>query len=247
MAQLHQLIPRRDTLLSQLKQLQRDTLQRIASSGTDFQGFEKRYRPYAEEGGEKLPPTDKVVVAKAEDLLKQMGELLASAIDTALSLDAGNCAAKADLCVGDKLVGELSPTSLLTLTALLKMLSEVVDAMPTLDPSVTWSAAADGVSKSQVFEASRTKKVPISYVKAEATDKFPAQVEVVFEDRAVGTWHTVLASGAMPAAEKSACRKRIAGLLAAISDARQAANGATAPSLSIGQLLVSYVLGDYCK
>ena len=53
----------------------------------------------------------------------------------------------------------------------------------------------------------RTKKVPRNHVKAEATEKHPAQVEVYYEDVAVGYWTTVKFSGALPAQP----RQRTAG------------------------------------
>lgn len=42
-------------------------------------------------------------------------------------------------------------------------------------------------------------QVPRNHVKAEATDKHPAQVEVYHEDVPVGYWTTVKFSGALPA------------------------------------------------
>ena len=49
--------------------------------------------------------------------------------------------------------------------------------------------------KTEPVQTYRTKRVPRNHVKAEATEKHPAQVEVYYEDVTIGYWTTVKFSG----------------------------------------------------
>lgn len=67
----------------------------------------------------------------------------------------------------------------------------------------------------------RTKKVPRNHVKAEATDKHPAQVDVYYEDVPVGYWTTVKFSGALPARRVNELLDRVEKLQQAVKFARE--------------------------
>ena len=85
-----------------------------------------------------------------------------------------------------------------------------IKKLPVLDPSETWiSDAAQDCYATEAVETIRTKKVPRNHVKAEATEKHPAQVEVYYEDLTVGFWRTVKYSGALPARRVAALLERV--------------------------------------
>ncbi len=67
---------------------------------------------------------------------------------------------------------------------------------------------------------------PRNHVKAEATDKHAAQVEVYFEDMPVGTWTTVKYSGALPATRRQTLLERLQAVRDAVKYAREDANSA---------------------
>ena len=73
-------------------------------------------------------------------------------------------------------------------------------------------------------QTTRTKKVPRNHVKAEATEKHPAQVEMYFEDVLVGYWTTVKYSGALPQARVNELMARVVKLSEAVKVAREEAN-----------------------
>ncbi len=58
-------------------------------------------------------------------------------------------------------------------------------------------------------------------MKAEATDKHPAQVGVYYEDVAVGFWRTVKFSGALPAKRVGELLERVEKLQQAVKFARE--------------------------
>src|SRR5262249_16350255 len=101
---------------------------------------------------------------------------------------------------GQTLLEKVPVAYLLFLEKQLVELHTFVKKLPVLDASETWhhDQSADCWATDAV-QTIRTKKVPRNHVKAEATDKHPAQVEVYHEDVPVGTWRTVKFSGSLPA------------------------------------------------
>jgi hypothetical protein len=89
----------------------------------------------------------------------------------------------------------------------------------------------------------RTKKVPRNHVKAEATDKHPAQVEVYYEDIAVGYWTTVKFSGALPAKRVNELLDRVEKLQRAVKFAREEANGSEVTDQRVGDVVLRYLFG----
>jgi hypothetical protein len=90
-------------------------------------------------------------------------------------------------------------------------------------------------------ETLRTRKVPRNHVKAEATEKHPAQVEVYYEDITVGFWRTVKFSGALPARRVAELLERVEKLQRAVKFAREEANAYEVKSQKVGEALFSYL------
>jgi hypothetical protein len=84
--------------------------------------------------------------------------------------------------------------------------------------------------------------VPRNHVKAEATDKHPAQVEVYFEDVTVGTWTTTKFSGALPATRVHELEARVEKLAHAVKFAREEANGFEVSDRRVGEAVFGYLL-----
>jgi hypothetical protein len=87
----------------------------------------------------------------------------------------------------------------------------------------------------------RTKKVPRNHVKAEATEKHPAQVEVYYEDIAIGYWNTVRFSGALPARRVNELADRVEKLQRAVKFAREEANGTEVTDRKTGDAIFGYL------
>ncbi len=116
--------------------------------------------------------------------------------------------------------------------------------LPVLDPSETWlrDPSTDTWATEPALTV-KTKKVPRNHVKAEATDKHPAQVEVYYEDVIVGTWRTVKFSGALPAARVNELLERVERLQEAVKFAREQANSAEAKEVAVGETVLRWILG----
>jgi hypothetical protein len=87
----------------------------------------------------------------------------------------------------------------------------------------------------------RTKKTPRNHVKAEATDKHPAQVEVYYEDVTVGYWRTVKFSGALPAQRVNEMLARVERLQDAVKFAREEANNMEVTDQKVGERLLQFI------
>lgn len=209
-----------------------------------FSGIVRNYRPKDEEG-ESLPPESKQVQVKVGELIRDAVASLTEMYDVVATQDYTNCTASASVVVDGKTV--LTDVPVTTLLFLEKQLTDVatfVGKMPTLDPAEVWThnKETDQYASSPI-ETTRTKKVPRAFIKYEATENHPAQVEMFHEDVVAGFWRTVKFSGALPAKHKNEILERVRKLHEAVVKAREEANGIEAPNVSVGKEVFSYIFG----
>ncbi|GIG60228.1 hypothetical protein Lfu02_46000 [Longispora fulva] len=205
-------------------------------------GISRSYQPKDEEG-EQLPPESTKVQTRAEDVLRQVGVGLTKLFDVTASKDATNCVARADVVVDERvLLSDVPVTYLLFLEKQLTDLHTFVKKLPVLDAAESWvfNDSADCWSTEPV-RTIRTKKVPRNHVKAEATEKHPAQVEVYYEDIAIGYWTTVKFSGALPAKRVAELLERVEKLQQAVKFAREEANNTEVTDRSTGDKVFGYL------
>jgi len=205
-------------------------------------GIARTYRPKDEEG-EQFPPESTKVQVKAEDIIRQTVEVLTKLFDATATKDWTNCKARADVVVdGRALLEQVPATYLLFLEKQLVDLHTFVKKLPILDASETWTfdASADCWATEPV-QTAKTKKIPRNHVKAEATDKHPAQVEVYYEDVVIGYWRTVKFSGALPAQRVNELLDRVEKLQQAVKFAREEANSIEAEEHKVGERILRYL------
>jgi hypothetical protein len=207
-------------------------------------GIARTYRPKDEEG-EQLPPESTKVQIKADDIIRQTVEVLTKLFDATAAKDWTNCKAKADIVVdGQTLLSQVPATYLLFLEKQLVDLHTFVKKLPVLDASETWTfdPSADAWATEPV-QTVKTKKLPRNHVKAEATDKHPAQVEVYYEDVIIGHWRTIRFSGALPAQRVNELLDRVERLQQAVKFAREEANNIEAEEPRVGERIFRYLFG----
>lgn len=206
-------------------------------------GISRQYKP-KDDDGDRLPPESTLVQVKVPGILDDVSKYLTRLFDVTFTKDTANTKAKADIVVdGTTIATDVSVPTLLFLEKQLSDLHTVVKTLPTLDPAEEWNYDSNsGVYKSTVAETTRTKKVPRNHVKAAATDKHPAQVEVFHEDIVVGYWSTTKFSGAIPADRREELLSRVIKLQEAVLFAREKANTIPVEDRQIGQALFSYLL-----
>lgn len=206
-------------------------------------GLSRTYQPL-DEDGEKFPSENKLVQVRVDDVLASVSDIMTKLFDIVVTQDVGNTVAKGDVVVDDvTILKDVPVTSLLFLEKQLTDLHTVFSTLPTLSPEITWTFDENrGCYVSQPVQTAKTKKVPFRFVKAEATDKHPAQVDVMMEDRVVGNWTKVDFSGALSAKEKGALIDRVRKLRDAVVKAREKANQIEVDNVSVGKEIFSYLL-----
>lgn len=190
-----------------------------------FTGINRVYTP-KDDDGDKLPTESTRVQTSVAALLKEAENSLTRLFDVTLTKEVANTNAMADIVVDDVVLAEDVPVPyLLFLEKQLVDIRTLLNKLPTLDQAATWVYDNnDGVYKTTPVQTVRTKKVPRNHVKAEATDKHPAQVELFHEDIIVGTWSKVDSSGAIPVTRRNELLERVDELVQAVKFAREEAN-----------------------
>jgi len=129
-----------------------------------------------------------------------------------------------------------------------KQLAELhafIKKLPTLDAAETWTFdTASDCYVTEPVQTVKTKKIPRNHVKAEATEKHPAQVEVYYEDVVVGHWKTLKFSGALPATRIKELADRVEKLEQAVKYAREEANAKETVDKKVGDALLGYVFAS---
>lgn len=208
-------------------------------------GIARSYQPDTEDG-EKLPPEATRVQVRARDLIGRTQDVLTELFDVTATKDETNCGARADVVVdGRKILTNVPVTTLLFLEKQLVDIHVFVKKLPTLDPSESWLFdSAQDCYATEPVQTVKTKKVMRNHVRAEATDKHPAQVETYSEDVRVGTWKTIKYSGALPQKEVNELLVRVEQLQKAVKFAREEANSAEAKTRTIGKEVFGFLFGS---
>lgn len=207
-------------------------------------GIARTYRPRDEEG-EQFPPESTRVQLKADEVVRKTVDTLVELFDVTATKEWANCEARADVVVeGRTLLEKVPVTYLLFLEKQLVDLHTFVKKLPVLDASESWTfdGGADCWATEPV-QTAKTKKIPRNHVKAEATEKHPAQVEVYYEDVVVGSWRTVKFSGALPAQRVNELLARVEKLQQAVKFAREEANNAKCEDRKAGRAVLGYLFG----
>lgn len=216
------------------------TAYQTVQKGVLFSGQERVYQPKDEEG-DQYPPEPVKLQLHAEKVLRDLVPAVKRFWDLTLTKDVGNQDAVADVIVeGQMLLQRVPVTTLLFLEKQLSDLATLINKLPVLDLAEDWSLQ-DGVWRTPSFQTTKTKKVSRVIVRAAATDKHPAQTEIVPEDTVVGHWRTTKLSGALPVTRRQELLEKVQKLQAAVKVAREAANLVDAPEQHMADTLFSYL------
>jgi hypothetical protein len=216
--------------------------QGVLGQASNLAGISRTYRPKID-GGDQYPPESTRVRNKVKPVLKDVQTALVELFDVIATKDWTNCVAKADVVVDGKPLIKGAPTTYLLF--LEKQLAEIlsfVKKIPTLDAAEDWHHDdSQDCYATEPTETVRTKKIPRNHVRAEATDKHPAQVDLYMEDVPEGYWKTIKYSGAIPAKELNEVTERIEKLQHAVLFAREEANKTEVIDQRPGKSVLAYI------
>lgn len=226
----HSNLDRRMTLVH--KQLDKPVL---------LDGIDRSYQPDDEVAGERFPRETSNVQVRVDQVITDMCKDLGKVYDIVATKDALNADNKVDVTVdGVDILTQVTAPHLLWLEKRLLTLHEFVRDLPVLDQAKKWTQTG-AIHRADEVQTAKTKKVPRNHVKAEATDKHPAQVEMYYEDVKVGTWTRVDFSGALPVERRDEIVDRVTKLLDAVGTAREEANSMPGEKVEEGKAILDFV------
>ena len=181
-----------------------ETYHKIQKEGL-FDGLSRSYKPRTEDG-EKLPAEQKFPQLRVRDLIADAGVRWLDLFDITLTLDHGNCLARADIVVDEQVLAKDVPvTTLLFLEKQLADIKAFIGKLPVPDPAEKWhyDSGQDSLA-TEPTQTARTKKVQKPIVLYDATEHHPAQTQLITEDVLVGDWTQILYTTRSPAQDKNA-------------------------------------------
>lgn len=213
-----------------------------------FGGMTRVYEPLEQVQGENavsLPSESKAVQKFVEQELRLVAEDITRHWDAALTRDAGNMVAKADLKVGDTVLATNIPVPfLLFLGNQLGEIKALVQSLPVHDSSYVWAkdpGNTDGYRTDPVVTLSK-ETVTVPLVLYPHTDKHPANVTTAEKKNTVGQWLTTQLSGAITEKRKRDLVLRVEELSNAVRTAVEEANSTEVDQKKIGQDVFDWIL-----
>lgn len=215
-----------------------------------FSTHAKLYTPLKSEDNERPEEELAQPITTVGDKLEYFEKHIIRLFDIIVQKEEANTRAKEDIIVevNDErvtLAEQVPVAALVQLENLFESIrSQVFDVIPTNDPTKAWlddSQAGEGRYLTASITRQRTNKKPMPIVLSPATDKHPAQVQLVSEDVPVGTWTITYYSGMLSPAEKSNLLSRLDKVLEGIKKARARANTIEVSSVIIGKKLFKFI------
>jgi len=248
MAKLHELLAVEGSLKNQAEKTRSDLLAT----------FEKKRHLFTEKVV-TFTPLDEGAFAVTEDQLDLQSSIRkelnwitgiwSKALDVAGQVAQANTLAKADVILDDGtvLMRDVPATALLELEKRVMEMHALALHVPTLDPAKSFQldvSRGAGIYKARDEVKTRTRKKAAPLILAPATDKHPAQVQLVTEDVPTGTIQTQEWSSLITPAEKAEMIDRAERLHRAVKSARARANGIDVDvTLTFGTSLLQFVFG----
>lgn len=210
-----------------------------------FAGLTQRYRP-AEEGGTQLPDDTQRVQHTVPEVLEKFRAPNERLLDLIMTNETANMSAQADIEIdGDVILESVPVTFLMQFQKFLEQeVRGLVNNLPVQDPAEDWSpspAERNGIWESDEVETFRTRKVQRPIVLYDATDKHPAQTQLITEDVVDGYWKKKRFTGAISQSRKDELIERLERLVAAVKSAREKANDQEVVDHPAGQAVFNYL------
>jgi len=229
MTKLHELLAVLGSVSGQASKVRNELAVTFEKKRHLFEERRRSFTPNEEVGGaisiEEQQDIQSTVIGEIEWVSKH----LAKAVDVAYQVDLANLGAKADVVLEDGkiLAKDIPATTLLQLEKRINEWKELIQAIPTLDPAKSFrpdSNRGKGYWKARDVTKMRTKKDKKPLVLYPATEKHPAQTQVLDVDTVIGTILEQEWSALITPAMKADLLDRVETLGRAVSKARSKAN-----------------------
>lgn len=190
-----------------------------------FNGKTRTYRPL-DDNDEKLPAETVALQEYADKQVGRADHLWADWMNIVLTVDTGSTQTSGDITIDGNVIMERVPViTLIFIEQQLNDIRKYYDTLPVLDTNFKWSYDSNkGCWVTGAIEKNRSVKKNEAITLAVATDKHPAQVQLVAVDKWVGVFTETAMSSALPRDVKRAYVDRIDKLIDAVKKAREEAN-----------------------
>jgi hypothetical protein len=241
---LHELIAVQKAVKARVQQLLTELYRKVQSVGL-FQGEERTYHPL-EESGEQLPSETTRVQNTVTGVISDFRRVLSEIVDLTVSQEEGNTSARANVIYDGITIFEKAPVgALLFLEKKIEDVRTFIRDLPELDPAQSWTLDNNtGLYVSQETVKNRSLKVPKPIVLYPATDKHPAQTQMINEETTVGIYKGRKFSGGIPGTQKRRLLERADKMYAAVKMARQRANEEPVTHSKIADALLSAIFDE---
>ena len=245
---LHELLAVRTSLKAQAASTQADLENTFEKKQHHFTARVKSFTPAGENAETKVEDVLELQTSVKGELRWIKG-FMAKAMDSHLHIAEGNTKAFADIVLegGMELARAVPASTLLDLETSIEDLRKFAAKIPTLDPAKGFKLDPDrgeGVYVARDVEKVRTQMVKKIYTLYPATDKHPAQTQLLDEQVPIGTIREREWSSMLTPAQKAEILDRIEKLARAVKKARARANEVEVDTThGIGGVLLTYALG----
>jgi hypothetical protein len=191
-----------------------------------FTGLSRTYTPRSDDDRDAKPPESKRPQRNIREMFASLVPVLTKTWNSVATQDWGNCEARASVTVdGQTILSQVPVPHLLFLEHKLSEMKAFVEKMPVRDGAEEWNFSPDAnCFTTNPIRRESTRKVTKPIVLYQATDKHPAQTQLIQEDEVVGHWNEKRFSTAVSAQEKEEMLRRVAALTDAVKVAREEAN-----------------------
>lgn len=227
------------------------TLYKTSQKTELFEGFTKVYQKINEDAGD-LPTESKRVQWTANDIIRQSLTAWSEILQITARKDWTNTKAIGTVKVNsgtadvpDLVIAKDVPVSyLIYMEKTLVDIRTLFNSLPILNESEEWTFDGNtGLHKTDMIQTQRKERKKSALVLYPATDKHPAQTQIIEDDVLAGYWNNVKQSGAIPRTEKIALVERVNTLIKAVKVAREEANGCSEEKTpDVAQAIFGYIL-----
>lgn len=252
MTKLHEILAAEKSVNASWATLKTDTLTKFAKPEHFFSGHTKRLAMLednpANKAIEAAAKEDKALPTNVYDTLDYALGIFANAENLQYQKNATNAAARASVEFrGTTILADLPVDQLLGLEARLEALRTVILAAPTLDAGREWTFdTTQGCFVAEPESTTKTEKIMVPVVLAQATDKHPAQVKESTKDNVIGSFSLIRRSGAATAVQKSEAIKVIDELAVEVKKARMRANSTDlVGEVKVGDIIKALLLTPF--
>jgi hypothetical protein len=244
MAKLNQIIAVANGKKSQVEKALTEVYHKVQKPEL-FSGISRAYTPI-DDDGETLPKEEKFPQYTAKEAIASAKGVISELFDIVATQDSANTQARANVESAGRVVLQNVPvTTLLFLEKQLVDIQTFVSKLPVLDPAERWTFNKQvDYYETNGSQSNRNLKRFRNHVKAEATEKHPAQVDVYTEDVKVGVWNTVKFSGCLEAKEKNDMLVRVRNLSEGVKRAREEANCMEVTEVKYADNVLKYIFGE---